>query len=187
LWQTFVGPGLFNFSGEKCLMTAQTITIMGLGNILMQDEGVGVHAVKAFQERYSVPEYVELVDGGTAGLDLLEYFEGRDKVLIVDAVDFGRGPGHIDTLENEAIPARFGAKASMHHLGLMEVISVTRLLDAAPKELCLIGIQPKTIELGLDLTPEIWDKVETLIERMAAKLREWNVPCVLQSPQKSSR
>jgi len=164
-----------------------TITILGLGNILMQDEGVGVHAVKAFQERYSVPEYVELVDGGTAGLDLLEYFEGRDKVLIVDAVDFGRGPGHIDILENEAIPARFSTKASMHHLGLLEVISVSRLLNAMPKELCLIGIQPKTIELGLDMTPEMWDNVNILIERMAAKLREWNVPCALQSPQKSSR
>jgi hydrogenase maturation protease len=168
-------------------MTARTITIMGLGNILMRDEGVGVHAVKAFQERYSVPEYVELVDGGTAGLDLLEYFEGRDKVLIVDAVDFGKGPGHIDTLENDAIPARFSTKASMHHLGLLEVISVSRLLNAMPKELCLIGIQPKTIELGLDMTPEMWDNVNILIERMAAKLREWNVPCALQSPQKSSR
>ena len=168
-------------------MKSKTISLIGVGNILMKDEGVGVHAVNAFQERYAVPDSVEIVDGGSAGLDLLEYFEGRDKVLIVDAVDFGREPGYIDTLENEAIPARFGAKASMHHLGLLEVISVSNLMGALPKEVCLIGIQPKTIELGLDMTQEIWDNVDILIERMVVKLREWNVPCVLQSPQKSSR
>ncbi len=164
-----------------------TMTILGVGNILMQDEGVGVHAVRAFQERYAVPEGVEIVDGGTTGFGLLEYFEDRDKVLIVDAVNFGKEPGYIDMVENESIPARFGTKASMHHLGLLEVISVTNLMGSGPKELCLIGIQPKTMELGLDMTPEMRDKINAIIERMVAKLREWEVSCVLRSPQKSSR
>jgi hydrogenase maturation protease len=164
-----------------------TITILGVGNILMRDEGVGVHAVKVFQERYEVPDEVEIVDGGTTGFGLLEYFAEREKVLIVDAVNFGKEPGYIDLVENESIPARFGTKASMHHLGLLEVISVTNLMGSGPKELCLIGIQPKTMELGLDMTPEIWDKVDVVIDRMVTKLREWNVSCVLRSPQKSSR
>ena len=164
-----------------------TITILGLGNILLQDEGVGVHAVTMFQEQYTVPDYVEIVDGGTAGLDLLQYFEGRDKVLIVDAVDFKKEPGYIGVLENEAIPARFGTKTSMHHLGLLEVLSVTRLLDSLPRELCLIGIQPKDIELSLDMTTLIWDNMNSLVERIVGKLQEWNVPCVLQSPQRSSK
>ena len=164
-----------------------TITILGLGNILLQDEGVGVHAVNMFQERYTVPDYVEIVDGGTAGLDLLQYFEGRDKVLIVDAVDFKEDPGYIGVLENEAIPARFGTKTSMHHLGLLEVLSVTKLLDSLPRELCLIGIQPKDIELSLDMTTLIWDNMNRLVERIVGKLQEWNVPCVLQSPQRSSK
>ena len=164
-----------------------TITILGLGNILLQDEGVGVHAVNMFQERYTVPDYVEIVDGGTAGLDLLQYFEGRDKVLIVDAVDFKEDHGYIGVLENEAIPARFGTKTSMHHLGLLEVLSVTRLLDSLPRELCLIGIQPKDIELSLDMTTVIWDNMNSLVERIVGKLQEWNVPCVLQSPQRSSK
>ena len=164
-----------------------TITILGLGNILLQYEGVGVPAVNMFQERYTVPDYVEIVDGGTAGLDLLQYFEGRDKVLIVDAVDFKEDPGYIGVLENEAIPARFGTKTSMHHLGLLEVLSVTRLLDSLPRELCLIGIQPKDIELSLDMTGVIWDNMNSLVERIVGKLQEWNVPCVLQSPQRSSK
>lgn len=165
-------------------MEIKKISIIGVGNILMRDEGVGVHAVKAFQERYVVPDNVEIVDGGTTGFGLLEYFEDRDKVLIVDAVNFDQPPGHIDELENEQIPARFAIKASMHHLGLLEVISVMNLTGSTPKELCLIGIQPNTIELGLDMTPEMWDKMNAIIERMVAKLHEWNVSCVLRSPQK---
>lgn len=163
-----------------------TITVIGLGNILMRDEGIGVHTLNRFRERYSVPEFVELVDGGTCGLDLMPVIQGRKKVLIVDAVNFEREPGFIDLLMNDEIPARFSTKASLHHLGLMDVLSIVRLADALPEEICLIGIQPKTLELGLDMTQEMWDKVDILVEKTASKLREWNVSCVLQSPQKSS-
>ena len=165
-------------------MKEPTITIMGLGNILLMDEGVGVHTVTAFQERYSVPDYVEIIDGGAAGLDLLPFIEGREKLLMVDAVNFDREPGYIDILENEAIPAKFGTKASLHHLGLMDVLSILKLSNSSPKDICLIGIQPKTMELGLDMSPEMWDKIDTLIERMVSKLNEWNVPCALLSPRK---
>ena len=161
-----------------------TVTIMGLGNILMMDEGVGVHAVNAFQKRYRVPDYAEVIDGGAAGLDLLPFIEGREKLLMIDAVNFDREPGYIDILENEEIPAKFSTKTSLHHLGLLDVLSIVKLSDALPKDMCIIGIQPKSMELGLDMSPEIWDKVPELVERIVSKLHEWNVPCALLSPQK---
>ena len=161
-----------------------TVTILGLGNILMSDEGVGVHIVNEFQKRYQVPGHVEIVDGGAAGLDLIPFIEGRERVLMVDAVNFDREPGYIGILENDEIPVRLTQKASMHHLGLMDVLCIVRMSGNMPKELCLIGIQPKSLELGLDMTREIWDKQEALIERIVKKLREWNIPCALQSPQK---
>jgi hydrogenase maturation protease len=167
-------------------MTEPSISVIGLGNILMGDEGIGVHTINRFRERYRVPDSVEIVDGGTCGLALMPVIEGRKKVLIVDAVNFDREPGYIDRLVNDEIPARFTTKASLHHLGLMDVLSIVRLADTMPEEICLIGIQPKTIELGLDMTREMWDKVDTLVEKTVSKLREWNVPCVLQSPQRSS-
>jgi hydrogenase maturation protease len=102
----------------------QRVTILGLGNILLSDEGVGVHVVNEFQKRYEVPPYVEIVDGGAAGLDLIPFIEGREKVVMVDAVNFDREPGYIDVLENEEIPVRLTQKASMHHLGLMDVPAV---------------------------------------------------------------
>ena len=165
-------------------MQEPTITILGLGNILMSDEGVGVHVVNEFQKRYAVPEYVAIVDGGSAGLDLIPFIEGREKVLMVDAVNFDQEPGFIDTLENEEIPIRLTQKASMHHLGLMDVLCIVRMSGNLPNELCIIGIQPKSLELGIDMTPEIWDKQEMLIERIVSKLKEWNIPCALRSPQK---
>jgi len=170
---------------RNCVIIKEpTITILGLGNILMTDEGVGVHTVNEFEKRYEVPDYVEIVDGGAAGLDLIPFIEGREKVLMVDAVNFDREPGFIDTLENEAIPIRLTQKASMHHLGLMDVLCIVRMSGNIPKDMCIIGIQPKSLDLGIDMTKEIWDKEQELIDRIVAKLREWNIPCVLRSPQK---
>jgi len=152
-------------------------TLIGLGNILMRDEGVGVHAVNAVKERFEVPPEVEIVDGGTAGLDLLPFFEGRDRVLLVDAVLFGELPGFIGELANEAIPARFGkSKASLHHLGLAEVLALARLQDIHPREIFLIGIEPQSLEPGLEITETLQEKFDELIERIRAKLGEWDIP-----------
>jgi len=161
-----------------------TVTILGLGNILMTDEGVGVHTVNEFEKRYTVPEYVEIVDGGAAGLDLIPFIEGRRQVLMVDAVNFDREPGFVGVLRNEEIPARITEKASMHHLGLMDVLSIVRMSGNLPEDLCLIGIQPKSLELGLDMTREIWDKKDTLIDLIVRQLRDWNIPCASRSPQR---
>ena len=165
-------------------MKEPTISIIGLGNILMTDEGVGGHVVNEFERRYTVPEHVEIVDGGAAGLGLIPFIEGREKVLMVDAVNFDQEPGYIETIENDEIPVRLTLKASMHHLGLMDVLCIVRMSGNIPKDLCIIGIQPKSLELGLDMSPEIWDKKDILIERIVSKLREWNIPCALRSPQK---
>jgi len=157
-------------------------TLIGLGNILMRDEGIGVHAVKAVQERFLVPPELEIVDGGTAGLNLLPFLEGRDRVLFVDAVDFGQEPGFMGELANDAIPALFGKdKASLHHVCLAEVLALARLLEILPQEICLIGIQPQSMEPGLELTALLQEKLEILIIHISAKLREWGIQLVPRS------
>jgi hydrogenase maturation protease len=155
----------------------QKITLIGVGNILMRDEGLGVHAVKAVQARCPAPRNLEIVDGGTSGLDLLPYIEGRDRVLFVDAVNFGREPGFIGALENQEVPALFGAKASLHHLGLMDVLAAAQLLDVLPPEICLIGMQPQTMEPGLDLSETVQGNLEALVQKIIARLQDWGVSC----------
>ncbi len=152
------------------------ITLLGIGNILMQDEGIGVHVVRHIQEYYDVPG-VEVVDGGTSGLSLLPYIENRERLLVVDAVDFRREPGYIGTLRNEEIPALFGAKASLHHLGLMDVLAAAKLLDQAPPEVCLIGIQPQTLAMGLELSDLLQGRMPDLIAAVLGQLQAWGI-CV---------
>jgi hydrogenase maturation protease len=157
------------------------VTLIGLGNLLLRDEGVGVQAVQAVQERYQLPPELEVVDGGTAGLDLLPYVEGRDRVLFVDAVNFRQAPGYIGVLEKREIPALFTPKDSLHHLGLMDILAAAQLLDLAPKDVCLIGIQPQVIEPGLELSELLQARLEPLLDLIIAKLRDWGLPLTRRS------
>lgn len=157
-------------------MEAQ-VTLIGLGNLLLRDEGVGIHAIQALEKRCAALPGLEIVDGGTSGLDLLPYIEGRDRVLFVDAVNFGREPGYIGVLENQQVPALFATKDSLHHVGLMDVLAATQLLDRAPREVCLIGIQPQTLDTGLELSELLQEKLPLLIDRILAKLAAWGLPC----------
>jgi hydrogenase maturation protease len=158
------------------------VTLIGLGNILMRDEGVGVQAVRAVEARYEIPPGVEIVDGGTCGLDLLPYIEGRDRVLFVDAVNFDKEPGYIGVLEDQEIPALFARKDSLHHLGLMDVLATAQLLDVTPRDICLIGIQPLSLEIGLELSELLQARMDLLVAQIITKLEDWGIPCTLRSP-----
>lgn len=160
--------------------------VIGLGNILLKDEGIGVHAVNAVRERYTFSPEVEIIDGGTLGLDLLHFFEGRERVLIVDAVDFKKGAGYIGVIEDDKIPSTLFAKLSVHHIGLSDVLFAAKLMDFTPSKIRLIGIQPQSLDVGLDVTECISGKMEELIDTIIQTLKEWNIECALQSPQKLS-
>ena len=86
------------------------ISVLGLGNILLTDEGVGVHAVNAIKKKYAFSPEIEIIDGGVMGLDLLPIFQTQDKILIIDAVDFKKAPGHVETIEGDNIPSVLNAK-----------------------------------------------------------------------------
>ncbi len=161
-------------------------TVIGLGNILLKDEGIGVHAIRAIRERYSFSPEVEIIDGGTLGLDLLHFFEGRDRILLVDAVDFRKDPGYIGVMEDDEIPSSLFAKLSVHHIGLSDVLFAAKLLDYTPSKIRLIGIQPQSLEVGLEMTECISGKMDQLISLIIQTLKEWNIECALQSPQKLS-
>ena len=162
---------------------AITATLIGLGNLLLRDEGIGIHAIRALEARHLAPPGLEIVDGGTSGLDLLPYIEGRDRVLFIDAVNFRKEPGYIGVLENQEIPALFSHKDSLHHLGLMDVLATAQLLDVAPREICLIGIQPHLIETGLELSELLQAKLPLLLAAILAKLQDWGLPAPGASPK----
>ena len=162
------------------------VTVLGIGNILLSDEGVGVHVVDLLREQYAFSPAIDLVDGGTMGLDLLPLFQTRDKILIIDAVDFGKAAGHVGVLNGNNIPSVLNSKLSVHHIGLSDVLFAAKLMREAPPDVCLVGVQPKYLDVGLDMTDEVRAQLNTIIDHVLKKLKDWNIECVLQSPRKSS-
>jgi hydrogenase maturation protease len=162
------------------------VTVLGIGNILLSDEGVGVHVTAMLKEQYAFSPDIDLVDGGTMGLDLLPLFQTRDKILIIDAVDFGKKAGHVGAINGNDIPSVLNSKLSVHHIGLSDVLFAAKLMRDIPPDVCLIGVQPKYLDVGLDMTSEVSGQLNSIIDLVLQKLKDWNIECVLQSPQKSS-
>jgi hydrogenase maturation protease len=166
---------------------ASPVCIIGLGNILLRDEGVGVHVINTIRQRYTFTPDVEVIDGGTMGLDLLPFLEGKDRVLIIDAVDFGREPGYIGIIENDAIPSMLNPKLSVHHIGLSDLLFAAKLMGISPSEIRLVGIQPESIDVGLDMTEGIRGKVEEILGLSIDSLKGWGIECALRFHQGSLR
>jgi hydrogenase maturation protease len=160
------------FSGE-----ADRVVLMGLGNILLSDEGVGVHAVNKIKELYAFSPPIDIIDGGTLGLDLLPLFQDRERILIIDAVDFGKAGGFVGTLDNEAIPSVLNPRLSAHHIGVSDLLFTTRLTRTTQPDVSLIGIQPGSLDVGLEMTPDIRAKLDSLISLAVEKLSAWGVYC----------
>lgn len=149
--------------------------VFGIGNLLLSDEGAGIHAIRALRERYILPEGLDVVDGGTMGLDLLPYVEGAERLLIVDAVDLGAEPGTVGVIEGERVRRFLDTKFSVHQIGLPDMLFAAELKGILPRELCIVGIQPAEIETGLDMSEAVAKNFETLLEAVVGRLSRWGI------------
>jgi hydrogenase maturation protease len=150
------------------------ILILGIGNILLRDEGVGVRVIEYLQQQ-EIPNEVELLDGGTAGADLLEHLCGREKVIVIDAIQADYPPATIVRLTPQDLMPADVPELSLHSLNLPQTLAMAQLLGCSPKEVVIFGIQPEKVECGMELTPAI----QAVVPK-AAKL-------VLDEIQKHSR
>ena len=149
------------------------ILVLGIGNLVMTDDGVGVRVVHALEERYRFPAEVTLLDGGTLGLDLLPKLEGVDRLVVLDAVETGQEPGTVVRLAGDEIPLAMATKLSPHQMGLKDLLSVAALLGCAPGEMVLWGVQPASVELGTELTPPVAARLDLLVSRVLEELAAW--------------
>ena len=159
------------------------VLVLGIGNILLQDEGIGVHVVRELQRRYQIPAEVEILDGGTAGMSLLEDLMDKEYMIIVDAVHTGEPPGTVVRLADEAVPVFLQQRISPHQLGLFEVLAALVLVDKKPPHLVLIGIVPEAMELSLELTATIEQKLELLVHKVVSELAAIGVRLLPQRPE----
>jgi len=144
--------------------------VLGVGNLLFTDEGVGIHAIQTLLERYEFSQNVSIEDGGVLGINLLGIISEADDLIVVDAIKNGGVPGTLYRLEGDDIPKRILAKNSLHQVDLLEALTLCQALDKVP-ETVIVGVEPEDIEtVGLELTPPIQEKMGDLIAMVLREL-----------------
>ncbi|MBM4422454.1 MAG: HyaD/HybD family hydrogenase maturation endopeptidase [Chloroflexi bacterium] len=147
--------------------------VLGVGNMLMADEGVGVAVVKRLIAQYHVPEEVLILDGGTLGLDLLYYLEGVENLLIVDAVQADIAPGELLRLEGDDVPSFLSMKISPHQIGVPDMLFAAKFKGVYPRNIVLWGVRPELLDIGLELSPVVARQVGTLVGNVVEQLKQW--------------
>jgi hydrogenase maturation protease len=150
--------------------------LLGIGNIILSDEGIGVRAVEAFEKRYRLPDDVLAIDGGTSSMELIDELSNLDFLLVFDTIVAGKPPGTIVKLAGAEVPAFFRRKLSPHQISLSDLLASLEFLGQAPKDIVVLGVQPVTLELGLDLTEPVAVRVPELVEMAAAEFAARGCP-----------
>jgi hydrogenase maturation protease len=154
--------------GDK--ISPQNIVILGIGNLLLSDEGVGVHVANKLMEM-DLPEGISVVEGGTDGFRLLNFITEADRLIVIDAVKTGAAPGSIYKFNiDEVKNCPSGFKTSVHQIGILEVINLSGLIGKTPHT-TVIGIEPQSLEMGMELSPEIKNKIPRIIELILDELK----------------
>jgi hydrogenase maturation protease len=146
------------------------VLVLGVGNMLLTDEGVGGRVAEEILRQYKIPAGVEVIDGGTMGMDLLPYMDDRTHLFIVDAIKTKQTPGHAVRLPLDDPPAFFRTMISPHQLGMAEVLGVAKLTDNLPPNIVLFGMEPVSLETAIGLTPEVERNVPVLVQMVLDEL-----------------
>jgi len=156
--------------------------VIGLGNPLMGDDGAGVAALNRLRDEWILPEEVDLVDGGTWGMNLLPLFESAQRVILLDAIHAGARPGSLVLLRREELPRYFAHKLSPHQLDLREVLALAELREALPETLMAIGVQPEQVELTGSLSPRVASAIGKMVALTVHQLEWLGHACVRRAP-----
>jgi len=149
------------------------VLIFGAGNLLLSDEGFGVHFIRHMEENYLLPENVELYDGGTLGIMVTHKFEEADKVFLVDVVDTQGEPGEVFRYSKDDIMlSRIPVKMSPHQIGIQEMLLISEMRGAAPEDLTFYGVIPGTLDPGSELSPQVFQRLEGIAALIVQELEQ---------------
>lgn len=146
------------------------IVVLGVGNILLSDEGIGVRAIEELGQRYQLPPEVELIDGGTSAMELLDDLANCDLLIIADCVRAGKQPGTLLRLKDEEIPALFRTKLSPHQVGLPDVLATLVITHEAPTHTVLFGVEPESLATAMGLTATGAAVLPGLVDAIAGEI-----------------
>jgi hydrogenase maturation protease len=156
-------------------MNRDQILVLGVGNILLSDEGFGVHVVNRLKALYGFPENVCIMDGGVLGINLLGPISEAAHLIVIDAIRNRHPAGTLYRIESRDIPARIRSKNSLHQIDLLEALTLCEALGNVP-EAVILGVEPRDIEtMDIHLTPEIAAKVDPMVDCVLKELSRLNV------------
>jgi hydrogenase maturation protease len=157
--------------------------IFGAGNLLLSDEGFGVHALRYLEENYSFPDSVELYDGGTLGIMVTHKLEEADRVYVLDVVDTVGNPGDLFRFDkNDIMLDRLPLKLSPHQIGIQEVLFLTEMRGTCPKEVSILGVIPGSLDAGCELTPPLQEKVREVALLVVEELEASGLEILRKNP-----
>ncbi len=144
--------------------------VLGIGNTILTDEAAGVRAVEMLERDYRLGSNVQVIDGGPSGMEMIEDLSDLDFLIVIDVVKTGAAPGTVVKIAGDEIPVFFRRKLSPHQIGLPDVLASLELLDALPKEVVVLGVEPISLELGMEMTSTVAEKVPQLVQMAVAEL-----------------
>lgn len=147
------------------------LLVLGLGNLLLEDDGIGAAAVALLLDRYEIPQEVSVLDGGTLGLSLLPYLEDAEVVILVDAVQTDQAPGSFVRLDGDDVMPAVATRLSPHQVGVADLLDGARWLERYPARLVLLGLVPDSMELAVGLSPRVRPALMDLVNRIVDEAR----------------
>ncbi len=154
----------------------RTLLILGLGNVICSDDGLGVAAAERLRREYELPGGVEVLDGGTLGLSLLAHATGADDLLLLDAIRADAPPGTLVRLDGDDVAPAVRDRLSVHQIGVADLLDAMRLLDEVPRRLVLLGLVPETLELSIERSPAVEAGIDGLVAAAAAEAKSLGYP-----------
>lgn len=149
------------------------ITVLGIGNIILSDEGFGVRVVEYMQKNFKFPEKVALIDGGTLGVELEHFIIGTEKLLIIDSIDSGVEAGKTFHLHDDEILKHFTQKISAHEIGIQDILTMLEITGKKIPVVELLGVQPYSLDAGVELTEPMQKLVPIFAEKAVEILKSW--------------
>ncbi len=159
------------------------IRILGIGNVLCTDDGLGPYMIKVLESLYEFADGVEVIDLGTPGMDLTPYLADARMVIVIDTVRGDQKPGSLRLLrDKEIVSTPPPSRMSPHEPGLREALMATEFSDCSPDEIFFVGVIPESTEQGTSLTDVLMEAVPEVVATVVAELKRLNVPPVLRDP-----
>ena len=169
------GNGGTEVSSLDNVLHPAEVTILGVGNVILKDEGFGVRVAEYLDHHYTFPDSVQIVDGGTLGIELTQYVTGTNKLLVIDSINGGAEPGTVFRFHNDAIMEHFQDKLSAHEVGIQDVLALLTVTGHKIPDVIVIGAQPFDVEAGVGLSDGMQALLPQIVEQALKDLGNWGI------------